>query len=347
MTRANIPSRPATVLLAALLMLFTVAATWAALDDYILRDSLPKGAAIAGVDVGELTRDDAARVIETQVKGPLLAPVTVRFRGASTVIDPAALTTVDVESVLDSAARPKDTATLPQRVVWRVSGQSYGGDTTDIIAVDTTKVVEWVSAERRRVTVAAVDASISVSGSKLVTRAAEPGISFDATAAVAELSGALMSGAKDVTLAETTTTPKVTDKKLGKTIFVSRSKTALTLYDGVTLEKAYRCAVGMPRYPTPLGTWKIVRKVEFPTWRNNGADWAKSMPAYIGPGPGNPLGTRALYLDASGIRIHGIPPSENWSIGSPASHGCMRMHRWDVEDLYPRVPVGTRVFIVP
>ena len=79
MTRANIPSRPATVLLAALLMLFTVAATWAALDDYILRDSLPKGAAIAGVDVGELTRDDAARVIETQVKGPLLAPVTVNI----------------------------------------------------------------------------------------------------------------------------------------------------------------------------------------------------------------------------------------------------------------------------
>ncbi|HEY5468105.1 MAG TPA: L,D-transpeptidase [Coriobacteriia bacterium] len=44
-------------------------------------------------------------------------------------------------------------------------------------------------------------------------------------------------------------------------------------------------------------------------------------------------GTRALYLDAPGIRIHGIPPSEDWSIGSPASHGCMRMHRRDAEDL--------------
>jgi len=84
-----------------------------------------------------------------------------------------------------------------------------------------------------------------------------------------------------------------------------------------------------------------------PTWYNNGSDWAKNMPATIGPGPGNPLGTRALYLNAAGIRIHGIPSSEDWSIGSAASHGCMRMHRWDAEDLYPRVPVGTRVIIVP
>lgn len=103
----------------------------------------------------------------------------------------------------------------------------------------------------------------------------------------------------------------------------------------------------MPRYPTPLGWWKIVAKQVDPTWRNNGAEWATTMPDSIPGGPFGPLGTRALYLNASGIRTHGIPPSEDWSIGNAASHGCMRMHRWDVEDLYPRVPVGTRVIIVP
>ena len=71
------------------------------------------------------------------------------------------------------------------------------------------------------------------------------------------------------------------------------------------------------------------------------------MPETIGPGPGNPLGTRALYLSAPGIRFHGIPSGENWSIGQAASHGCMRMHRWDVEDFYPRVPVDTPVYIRP
>jgi lipoprotein-anchoring transpeptidase ErfK/SrfK len=68
------------------------------------------------------------------------------------------------------------------------------------------------------------------------------------------------------------------------------------------------------------------------------------MPPYIPPGPGNPLGTRALNLSAPGIRIHGT--IKNYSIGTAASHGCMRMHMWDVEDLYPRVKVGTRVIIV-
>ena len=68
------------------------------------------------------------------------------------------------------------------------------------------------------------------------------------------------------------------------------------------------------------------------------------MPSYIGPGPSNPLGTRALYLDAPGIRIHGT--NNIASVGTPASHGCMRMVRHDVEDLYPRVPVGTPIWIV-
>jgi lipoprotein-anchoring transpeptidase ErfK/SrfK len=67
------------------------------------------------------------------------------------------------------------------------------------------------------------------------------------------------------------------------------------------------------------------------------------MPAYIPPGPSNPLGTRALNLDASGIRIHGT--TQDWSIGHAASHGCMRMHRWDVEELYELVEVGTPVII--
>jgi L,D-transpeptidase ErfK/SrfK len=64
----------------------------------------------------------------------------------------------------------------------------------------------------------------------------------------------------------------------------------------------------------------------------------------IPPGPGNPLGTRALYLNADGIRIHGTPSDS--SIGSYASHGCIRMHISESEALYPLVPVGTPVFII-
>jgi lipoprotein-anchoring transpeptidase ErfK/SrfK len=69
------------------------------------------------------------------------------------------------------------------------------------------------------------------------------------------------------------------------------------------------------------------------------------MPRSIAPGPTNPLGTRALNLTAPSIRFHGT--TNIGSIGTAASHGCMRMRRPDIEDLYERVEVGTKVFIIP
>lgn len=346
MSRAKTPGRAATTLIVAVLTLFVGVVTWAVVDDYLLRDNLPAGARVAGVAVGGLLPADAARVIEQQVTGPLLAPLSVTFRDQRAEVEPAMFASADMDSLLAEAGAPKRASTLPQRIWWRVTATPYGTDTIKGIKVDPKKVRDWVTLEKKLVSVPAIDATVSVKGSRLIIKPAQAGISFDTTAATAALSDALLAGAKTVGFAETTTSPKVTNGKLGKTIFVSRSKKTLVLYNGTKIEKSYRCAVGMPRYPTPLGWWKIVAKQVNPTWRNNGADGAASLPDSIPGGPFGPLGTRALYLNASGIRIHGIPPSENWSIGNAASHGCMRMHRWDVEDLYPRVPVGTRVIIV-
>jgi lipoprotein-anchoring transpeptidase ErfK/SrfK len=346
MNRSRTPGRAVTALIAVFLTLFIAAAVAAVVDDYLQRGYLPQGATVTGVPVGGLDRADASRVIDEQVKGPLFSPVTVTFRDTPATVDPASLMTVDLDAVLADAAAPKDEASLPQRVWWRVTGASYGHDTTDILKIDTAGIQTWVTTERARVSLRAIDATISVNGSKLIIKPAQAGITFDAAAASTALSDALLKGTKTVGLIETTTSPKVTNAKLGKTIFVSRSHKTLTLYNGTKLEKSYVCAVGMPQYPTPLGWWKIVAKQKNPTWRNNGAAWAKNMPAFIPGGPNGVMGTRALYLNASGIRIHGIPPSEDWSVGNAASHGCMRMHRWDVEDLYPRVPIGTRVIIV-
>ena len=62
-----------------------------------------------------------------------------------------------------------------------------------------------------------------------------------------------------------------------------------------------------------------------------------------GGAPNNPLRARWLGI-ANGVGIHGT--AEDWSIGTRASHGCIRMHVSDVIDLYNRVPVGTAVLIV-
>jgi len=89
---------------------------------------------------------------------------------------------------------------------------------------------------------------------------------------------------------------------------------------------------------------EVIDKHENPTWHNPAPDtWGADMPLMIPGGPSNPLGTRALYLDAPGIRIHGTPDTD--SVGFYVSHGCIRMRMWEVEELYPRVPIGTPMLI--
>ena len=68
------------------------------------------------------------------------------------------------------------------------------------------------------------------------------------------------------------------------------------------------------------------------------------LPVHMPGGhPQNPLGVRALYLGASMYRIHGTDAP--WTIGTAASKGCIRLYNRDVLDLYPRVPLGTRVTV--
>lgn len=130
-----------------------------------------------------------------------------------------------------------------------------------------------------------------------------------------------------------------------KAVVVQLQRFRLDLYSGSKLTDQFPVGVGALRFPTPPGAYFVRSKAVNPTWRNPGSAWARSMPAYIGPGPRNPLGTRALRLDRGALVIHGTP--QPWTIGQRASHGCIRMRRPDIEKLYELVPEQTPVFIVP
>jgi lipoprotein-anchoring transpeptidase ErfK/SrfK len=68
------------------------------------------------------------------------------------------------------------------------------------------------------------------------------------------------------------------------------------------------------------------------------------LPAFVPPGPKNPLGVRAIYLGWSEYRIHGT--NMPWSIGRAASSGCIRMLNTDVMDLFERVHIGAPVYVL-
>ena len=137
--------------------------------------------------------------------------------------------------------------------------------------------------------------------------------------------------------------PEVVGALTGR-IVVDLSECKLFLYLDGKLVKTYSVAVGQPAYPTPTGDFRIVSMIKDPTWIPPDSPWAKGLEP-IPPGPDNPVGTRWIGTSAKGVGIHGT--SADYSIGTHASHGCIRMHMWDVEDLFTRVLVGMPIHIQP
>jgi hypothetical protein len=118
-------------------------------------------------------------------------------------------------------------------------------------------------------------------------------------------------------------------------LLVSIPDRKLAVIENGRVVKVYRVAVGTRRTPSPHGRFKVVNRIPNPTYYRSGV--------VIGPGRANPLGNRWMGLDVKGYGIHGTDvPS---SIGHAASHGCIRMGRRDVEDLFSRVRVGDVVEI--
>lgn len=344
MYRDSIAARTLAIALISALLLLSGGSALALADDLMGRDVMPTGASIDGNPVGGLSRADAARVVEEKVKGALLAPATVRFRDRSFELDPAGYVSVDVDDMLDSALAPRTDAPLYMRVLARVTEAPVGTEVERAMKIDEAKVGAWIAEIAPQVAVPAIDASLSVTTGLLQVLPEVKGAAIDTTAAPKTLLAGLLEGSKDIALPVRPIEPKLSVNTMGKTLFVKLRTRKLYLYAGDQLEKEYGIAVGAASFPTPKGQFKIINKRRNPSWSNPGSGWAAGMPSYIAPGPSNPLGTRALYLDAAGIRIHGT--SKDFSIGTAASHGCMRMHRWDVEDLFDRVPLGTRVIIV-
>jgi lipoprotein-anchoring transpeptidase ErfK/SrfK len=182
------------------------------------------------------------------------------------------------------------------------------------------------------------------------------GFSLNQPASVLLIANFLSAQTTDTFPAHTIVLPKnamTAPKKRGMQILVVKSQRKFYIYQNDKVIKTFRCAIGMPSYPTPTGTFHIGKKVKNPTWRNGYASWSKNMPSYIGPGPNNPLGLFAMYVytkskggSDTGVRFHGIPRSEYSSIGHAASHGCLRMMPASVKDFFGRVKVGTAVFII-
>jgi lipoprotein-anchoring transpeptidase ErfK/SrfK len=129
------------------------------------------------------------------------------------------------------------------------------------------------------------------------------------------------------------------------TVIIDTAHTFLYLTLGQGMAMRYGIGVGRQGF-TWSGTESIVRKAEWPDWIPPAQMVARQpyLPRWVGGGPGNPLGARALYLGNTEYRIHGT--NDPTSIGKHVSSGCIRLQNADIIDLYNRVGVGTKVVVL-
>jgi lipoprotein-anchoring transpeptidase ErfK/SrfK len=126
-------------------------------------------------------------------------------------------------------------------------------------------------------------------------------------------------------------------------ITISRDERRLRLWRRLRLYKTYVIAVGRIGLETPAGLYHVIDKQIDPSWHVPNSSWAGSLAGrVIPPGPDDPLKSRWLgFFDGAGI--HGT--DDIGSLGTAASHGCIRMSIPDVEELYDLVPMHTPIYV--
>ena len=195
-----------------------------------------------------------------------------------------------------------------------------------------------------------VDATLDIDAGGIHQHPSHTGLAVRASTLHRGIRRALLSTTADRTFVAHTRRlhPKVSTSDLaqryGTVIIVHRDQFQLTLYKQLKPAKTYSIAVGQVGLETPAGLYHIQNKAVNPAWNVPNSSWAGDLAGTVVPGgsPENPLKARWMGI-FDGAGIHGTDAIN--SIGTAASHGCIRMRIPDVIELYDRVPVGAPVYI--
>jgi hypothetical protein len=315
-------------------------------------DVVAPGVTIAGIDVGGLHQSAALALVESTLRARLSRPVRLVYGTHTFTVRPAhAGLQVDVAGMVDDAVAASRRGGLATRL-WRdLRGRKLERVVPLRAGVSTSNVETVVSRVARVLDRPAKNAVVVpkplATGLKIIRE--RVGLAVKQPQLEDRLTHALLQtdGTRQVAVPTRPVRPRWTARNLprryGTYLLVSRETYALRLYKHLKLVKTYGIAVGMQGLDTPAGLYDIDDKQIDPSWHVPNSAWAGDLAGrVIPPGPDDPIKSRWMgFWDGAGI--HGT--SEDWSIGRAASHGCIRMHIWDVEDLYPRVPLHTPIYV--
>ena len=336
--------RKAAIGLAAILVLAFSGVAYATYNyDRDYDSKLLPGIVIADVDVGGMTRDEAFRAVKASSKIQLDRTFTVRYTDKKWLVTPRELGAhSNAGALVDAAVAESEGAGLVRKAGLAVFGGRLDFERDLAITYPRQGVKGFIEGVASTLDREPIDAGVEYESGWLEFVQPQEGRRVLKGKSRAALLAALRNESDRVVLPVRATEPEVTEHKWEKVLLLRIGENKLYLYQDGEITHEYVVATGLPEYPTPTGEYYITEKRYLPTWINPDPEgWGAGMPLSIGPGPGNPLGTRALNWSASGIRFHGTEAT--YSLGSNASHGCVRMAMSDVEELYELVDVGTPI----
>lgn len=324
-----------------------------AVDDGSRTQLVPERTVLDGeADVSGMTAEQLEQTIEARAKNGITTKVQLVLDGKHFDLDPAVTGNVDAEATVAEAYKPYEKSML-QRYGDRIGALVSGGDAdtyqiSTVLAPSAKKLKSAVKEIAKKVDTDAVSATYQYSNGRLVTTKAKTGVKVDVNATVKALRKALSnSGEKAkgrLVVKGVTHKVKPSTSEAGQAIYVDTSACELYLYENGEVVVSYPCTPGKAGYETPTGDWTLSYKDPAPVWENPHSDWSQNMPETIEPGENNPLGLRALAVSCGGgIFIHGT--TNTGELGSPGSHGCVRLANANIVSLYDRVSAGIPIFI--
>jgi lipoprotein-anchoring transpeptidase ErfK/SrfK len=338
------------IALVALLTLGLLLAVGVWAYDDAQKDQIAPGVEVGGVDVGGRDADSARKIIEKQVVAPLKQPVVVSYDGQDYTLSPKRLhEKADVDGMVQEAIDRSRQGGIFDRVSRYATGGDVNVDLEPRVGYDKSAVKDFVHELADKIDQEPVNASVVPSGGRLQQEAGQPGQAVDTGDMTTAINKAARSPGRDqaIPAVVSTTKPEVNKKDLAKAypryIYIDRGSYTLRFYHHLKLEKTYTIAVGQQGLETPAGLYHAQDKQVDPSWHVPNSAWAGSLAGQvIPPGPADPLKARWIGI-FDGAGIHGT--DELSSLGSAASHGCVRMAVPDVIDLYDRVQVGDPIYI--
>jgi lipoprotein-anchoring transpeptidase ErfK/SrfK len=330
------------------LLIAGVVGAWA--YDSSRKTTIAKGVSAGGVDVGGMKTSEAKRALREQIATPLSQPLVVKYgHRRFTLSARRAHLSTDVDGMVQEALDKSRGGNVITRAFRGITGGSVNENVPTRVSYSKAAVSALVTRVKATIDRKAQDATVTYSGGGLAKVPSKLGVAVRGRQLRRDVRAALVrpEGARVVEAETKITKPKVTtgelDTRYPTFIIINRGARQLKFYKHLNLARTYTIAVGQQGLETPAGLYHIQDKQVNPSWHVPNSSWAGSLAGkVIPPGPQDPLKARWMGFNG-GAGIHGT--ADIGSLGTAASHGCVRMSIPDVEQLYDQVSVGSPVYV--